>query len=531
MTQRVKAADAPSFDCLVVAAKCAERAGRTDEALVHYEAALRQMPQHTLPATACELLRAIATLHRECGDLDTAADVCDAYLAVAEANDLPQQVAMAVNFEATIELLRGRLDAAEALYDHSRSIAADAGSERVVALVEQNLGIVANIRGDADLSLRRYSSALDGFRAAKDEVSALRTLNNLGMLHKDRCAWSEAERCYDEAMEAAVRLQDEVMVGTVELNRAALYLKRQWFEQARDACERALVIFTRSKARSRLGEAYKQYGVLYRETGRLDLAEVHFSLAFGLAGSTQHRLLEAELHSEWAVALLEAERYSEAVKRLNQAHEIYADMRARRELIDVERRLLELRNAYLPAVQMWGSPAVEAKDCFLLGHTRRVADYSGRLGARLGLKEWDLTWLTVGALVHDVGKTAVPSDVLQKGGSANAAEQRLLESHAVVGHAMVEALRFPQAVRQMVRNHHERWDGTGYPDRLAGSDIPLPTRILTIANRFDSLTTARRHRPAREAGEALSIMQSDAGRIFDAELFSEFSELISAGGG
>ena len=173
--------------------------------------------------------------------------------------------------------------------------------------------------------------------------------------------------------------------------------------------------------------------------------------------------------------------------------------------------------------QVWGE-SIESKDSYTAGHCSRVAEYAARLAERVGVTGRDLRWLKMGAFLHDVGKTAVDLAILNKPGKLEEKEWEQMKSHTTVGDSIVAEMNFPYDIRPIVRNHHERWDGSGYPDRLAGKDIPFTARILCVADVFDALTTTRSYRPAFSAEEALRIMQEEAGKVVDPDLFATFEE-------
>lgn len=512
---------------LVEAAQAAERAGAWDQSLAYYEQAFGRLTREGDAARAAELLRWIATVHRERGDLELAGELCEASLAVAEASGAREHVAAALNCLATVELLAGRVEVAESLYCRARALADELGDARLGAMVEQNLGTLANIRGDVGGALSAYTSALERYRRLGDLRGAAWALNNMGMAHVDLGEWELAEACYDEAFSLGDRLHDTALLGLLELNRAELHLRRGRFDRARESCDRAFEIHSRLRSQAGLGEANKLYGILYRETSKPALADVHLSQAIALAQRCQDRLLEAEALSEYALVHLAEQRNREALECLNRAHALFRELGARRELLDLERRLDRLEETYLRVVQAWGE-SIESKDRYTAGHCQRVADYATMLAAAIGFQGRDLTWLRMGAFLHDVGKMAVPPEVLNKPGALTAEEWELMRQHPVVGDEIVAEMKFPWDIRPIVRNHHERWDGGGYPDGLRGEEIPLTARILCVADVFDALTTARSYRPAMGREEALAIMERDAGKIFDPHLFRIFRTLVEA---
>ena len=153
---------------------------------------------------------------------------------------------------------------------------------------------------------------------------------------------------------------------------------------------------------------------------------------------------------------------------------------------------------------------VEARDPHTEGHCQRLADYATMLGAALGLPEFDLDTLSRGAVLHDVGKIGVPDTVLLKPGRLDRDELVLMRQHPVIGDNLCRTVKSLERVRPIVRWHHERVDGRGYPDGLSGEDIPLLAQIVGVVDVFDALTTDRPYRKALTIEAAYDIMRSDA---------------------
>ena len=141
-----------------------------------------------------------------------------------------------------------------------------------------------------------------------------------------------------------------------------------------------------------------------------------------------------------------------------------------------------------------------------------MADLAGALAAKAGLDDGSLFWFRIGALLHDVGKLIIPSDLLNRPGQLTDEEWALVRRHPEAGVEMLADVEFPWDVSPMVRGHHERWDGRGYPDGLAGESIPLPARILCVADVYDALTTERSYKRAFSHLEAMEIMRREVGQ-------------------
>lgn len=159
--------------------------------------------------------------------------------------------------------------------------------------------------------------------------------------------------------------------------------------------------------------------------------------------------------------------------------------------------------------------ATETRDPYTAGHSYRVAVFALRLGEALNLPPDQLRALAQGAIVHDVGKIEVPDRVLNKPGRLDPEERAVIERHPVTGYELCKRLGFMPEEMAVIRSHHERWDGQGYPDRLQGKQIPLVGRIMAVADVYDALTSTRSYRQAWSHDAAMSLLQEEAGRQFD----------------
>jgi putative two-component system response regulator len=171
--------------------------------------------------------------------------------------------------------------------------------------------------------------------------------------------------------------------------------------------------------------------------------------------------------------------------------------------------------------------SIEAKDPYTEGHCDRLSKYSVALGEKLGLSEELRVALRRGGLVHDIGKLAVPESILLKPGALTPEERKIMEKHTIDGERICTPLRSFRHVLPIIRHHHEKWDGSGYPDGLKGEKIPLTARILQVTDIYDALTTDRPYRKALPLEEALAIMREEVKRgWWDASLMNELEALV-----
>jgi putative two-component system response regulator len=187
------------------------------------------------------------------------------------------------------------------------------------------------------------------------------------------------------------------------------------------------------------------------------------------------------------------------------------ELRARvRSLIRLKRYTDDLDTA--EAVILSLALTIEARDSSTEGHCQRLARYASRLGRHMGLSDADLAVLSRGGFLHDVGKVGIPDAILLKPGRLTRAEYRAMQEHAAIGDRLCGELRSLRLVRPIVRHHHERLDGSGYPDGLRGDAIPLLAQITAVADVFDALTTARPYKSAQAVGPACEELMREAAR-------------------
>lgn len=172
---------------------------------------------------------------------------------------------------------------------------------------------------------------------------------------------------------------------------------------------------------------------------------------------------------------------------------------------------------------------IEARDAYTEGHCRRVAAFAVALGKRIALDEDHLESIRLGALLHDLGKVSVPESILLKPGPLTPDEWDVMRRHPEVGEMICRPLSALALARLVIRHHHERMDGSGYPDGLRGEAIPFGARILSIVDVFDALTTDRPYRPALSLEEALQVLlkETQAG-WWDKRLLDEFIGLLQS---
>ena len=225
--------------------------------------------------------------------------------------------------------------------------------------------------------------------------------------------------------------------------------------------------------------------------------------------------------------------FGELVLRIQRAFErrklLQAERNRQQELEQEVLKKTEQVRAQLEQIQQTYLEAQEAlivalgfRDTETKGHCRRVREYAIAVGKAMKLPEEEITHLERGALLHDIGKIGIPDRILHKPGSLTDEEFVTIRKHPVIGHQMVQEIKFLAPAAPVVHSHHERYDGSGYPDQLAGEDIPLAARIFAIVDTFDVITSPRPYKEAQPVSEAREEIARSAGSHFDPAIVEVF---------
>jgi putative nucleotidyltransferase with HDIG domain len=230
----------------------------------------------------------------------------------------------------------------------------------------------------------------------------------------------------------------------------------------------------------------------------------------------------------WATQKQYVDRSRTSVTALRAStHELEAtNEQLRAALSENEQLLVRTKRAYLSTITSLAR-TIEAKDPYTGGHTERVAEFALMLARELGFKEDELQAIEVGAVIHDIGKVGIPDRILLKPGRLDSDEFEEMRRHPEISSYILDELELPPVVRDMARNHHERFDGKGYPDGLKGSKIPLAARILSVADAFDAMTSDRPYRRALSQEVAAAEITRNAGSQFCPDVVAALEVCLS----
>jgi putative nucleotidyltransferase with HDIG domain len=512
----------PASDMLLTARE-RERAGCIPEAIEQYEAAIAETERLGEFTVLAEALRRLGIVRHQQGDRTIARELCNRSYQVARDAGRLLLAGEALNTLGVMLTWEGSLSEAKAAFTHALELGG--ASRELRARVEQNFGVLANIHGDRAEALARYAQSLEEYRSIGDEHGCALTYHNMGLISSHQRLFNDADRYFVQAQEIAERTGDVQLQGLCLVNHAEVFLALQRFEEARTNAEASLAIFDQLGARSHKANAYRVIGVFYRETGRPALAESRLRSAIQLAVSGGSVLREAEATRELAVVYQGMGRNQEALSLLNAAHRLFEKLDARIDLSNVGGRMAELEGTYLAVVREWGE-SIESSDSYTFGHCERVADNAVAVAKVLGLDAQEQTAIRLGAYLHDLGKVKVPHEILNKPGKLTADEFDVIKMHPVWGIELLEKTEFPWDIKPIIRWHHEKFDGTGYPDQLVGEEIPVSAQIVGIVDVYDALTTTRSYRAAMSLEEAATIIVK-CRNSWSPRVFNAFMEVLA----
>jgi len=516
-TPRTNEVESSEIKALVDEAKLAEREGRWSDASARYEALVRN--SFASDHTRLSALRWLGRAYLEQGNRGAAIDVLEAAVAAATQAGSKSAIAHALNVVAIVHQTGGDLDRAELMYTQARLTAESIRDAEALAMIDQNLGTVASIRGDMHLALEAFHRSLDGYRTLGMRDQAAQVLNNIGLAYTDLGELDRAEAAYTEAEYAFGEEHDETNKLNVALNQVQLCIATGRFDEAMDRVE-PLLALTGEIAPSWRGEVFRHVGVIARERGDYVKAAEYLGRACECAEEAEDLLLRADVTEQLAELYWTQKRHRDMLANLNQSHALYSRLKAQHRVAQVERRNAALEARFLEMAHQWGD-SIESKDHYTQGHCQRVAFFACVLADYAGMDSRSLFWFRLGALLHDIGKIIVPTEVLNKASGLSEEEWAIMKRHPEAGLELVSDIDFPGDVRAIIRNHHERWDGSGYPDGLSGEEIPFAARILCVADVYDALTTARSYRDSMSHARAADEMRAQNGQ-FDPRLLETF---------
>jgi putative nucleotidyltransferase with HDIG domain len=346
--------------------------------------------------------------------------------------------------------------------------------------------------GKACLAVEQVEEAIECFHhALQQNPNDVKTLTALGMAHFQKKQLDQAKKQFDEVLERNPREAE-----------AHYYLGATMF-QLKDY-DRAIASYQNAaQVHGDNALSFFTNGALYSYRRQYEQALQSFRKATELRPDS-----EADISRFATLQLLATVGITHAQTGLELQH------------------FIEQRKDLFKSIVRTLASLLDARDQYTRYHSWRVATIGAMLARYIGLPDDEVEGIEMGGLLHDVGKIGIPEHILNKAGKLDDHEYELIKKHPVIGFESLKEVQFPwPQVMPIVRYHHEKWNGKGYPDGLAGDEIPFSAQIIGIADFFDALTTNRPYRRAFSYQDALNIMRKESGYFFNPELLEEFAEV------
>ena len=328
------------------------------------------------------------------------------------------------------------------------------------------------MRGDLDAALEHYAASLVTYRAAGHaRVRSGPLLNNMGIVYTQLDRLDEAHAAYDEALLHCDAIGDSAHRLLALVNSTGLWLARGDVERASALCDTVLLEATVANDQRALGETYKYMGVIARTRGALDDAERHLDRRSRTPRAEKISCSPPRRRANRRSCTSSMGKNRETLQALSRSHQFYTKLRRAVPSHRPPEAHQPSRDALLRSRRRAGPERSNPRTPTRSATASASRTTRARWRATSGYDDITMFWFRIGALLHDVGKIAVPSEILNKPGHSRPTSARSWRPHAAAGYDMLRDIDFPWDILPLVRGHHERWDGTGYPDKLAGDDI------------------------------------------------------------
>jgi putative nucleotidyltransferase with HDIG domain len=503
--------------------------GRYGEAVKEFQKVLEiNHEKKSLPLRA-EVFLEIGQLLAKQGELDSALGHIHRALAAYRRIGDQRGVCKSLRNLGVIYIELGEFEDAETAYTEAIDIAQKEGQNILYADLINNLGAIKNMKGDWEEALACYQTAREAYEREKEVRKSAYTINNIGITLLEREQYDLALKNFIAALKVSETIKDAPLSLILSINLTDLYIKRNDLEEAKRYCNNAILYICSEKLRnSQRVETLKLAGRIAYLEKRYGEALQRFDEALEICRELGLQYFEAEVLYEKGNLFLRSERHWEALQALENSYQIFAQLEASGKVEKTERLIGFIEELYLKIFESMAFN-VDQKDPYTKGHSDRVAKLALLLARELGLSDREIKELVAGSLLHDIGKLDISDEILKKKGRLIDEEFQIIKNHPELGVQRLAGIKFPWDIASIIRYHHERYDGKGYPCGLAGNLIPLGARIICVADVFDALTSERPYREAYSTEKALRVMKTEMSGAFDPVIFDIFASLANSG--
>jgi len=509
--------------------KVLSRLGRYDEAIREFQKLLDYCQDEKLLSKRVDVFLGIGQLMAKTGEHDRALGYIHRALSGFRRLNNASGICKSLRNLGAIYINLGEFDDAEAAYDEAIEMALQEKLHIIYADLYNNLGTIKNIRGDWKAALECYFKAKDVFEKEGEIRKSAYTLNNIGITLLEQGQLTNARDSFLSALRVAGTVRDESLLLILNLSLTDLSLKVGNYSDAGRYCQAtARYLEARDLRNAQWVEMKKLAGKIACNEKDFDNAQQYFDEAFLLAEELRLQFNAAEILFEKGNLLFETDQHMEALQTLERAFKLFHQFKASGKVENTESLINSIEELYLKVFEGMARK-VDRKDAYTKGHSDRVANLALLIAQKLGLPDHEIKAVVAGALLHDIGKLHIPDKLLKKPGKLTPEEFDEIKEHPDIGVQLLTGIKLPWDIISMIRHHHEKFDGTGYPSGLKGEMIPSSARIICVADVFDALTSERPYRKAFLPDKALHMMKYEMTFSFDPLMLDTLCNLYEEG--
>ncbi|MCD4701011.1 MAG: tetratricopeptide repeat protein, partial [Candidatus Aegiribacteria sp.] len=464
-------------------------------------------------------------------------------LAIFEEIDDRNRIAHSLNSIGVIFRKRNNLERAEEYYRKALRIREETGDLAGLSMSYNNMGILAKEKGDLERALDYHNKSLKLKEELGDKLGISVSYSNIGDIQMELKEYTSALEYYRKSLSIVEELEDELGISNNCKLIGHVMVLLEKYDEALEYLERGLRISTRIGTRICESDCYKEFSNLYKSMGDYERAFLFFK---------KHSSLTQEIFSEKSAETIaklqiryeneqkekEAELYY--LRNVDLRREIYdrklvesqlvaqerlLEERVRDRTIELQQSMKKLKKSVEGTIHTL-SKIIESKDPYTAGHLLRVAELAKLMAIEMGFSDERIEAIYMISLVHDIGKISIPQEILSRPGKLSELEQQIVRTHPQTGYDILSNVEFPWPVADVILQHQELYDGSGYPNRLKGNEILIEARIIAVADVIESMTSHRPYRSIPGIEKAIEEITQNSGILYDPEVVEVCTKII-----
>ncbi|MCD4702631.1 MAG: tetratricopeptide repeat protein [Candidatus Aegiribacteria sp.] len=489
----------------------------------------------------CYMIEGISYSYR--GEYEKALDYSLKALAIYE--DTPDKIDLSSTLNAIGIIYGKRKDHDNALKYYFRSLAIreDIGDKKGIAVTTNNISNIYQDQEDIEKALEFVERSLQSFTELDDDLGIATSCNNMGIILRYKGDFTGAKKHFKKAYEIFNRIEYKTGFAASCNNLGELLAIQGQFRQARIYLDQALKTAKETDAKYREMNAYENLSNLCEETGDFREALEYYRKFSNLqrevfSEESTRNMIQLQIRFETEKKKKEAEIYklknielqNEISERINIEEELRKHQDQLEELIND--RTIELKNSYnklergFQGTIVLISKITELRDPYTSGHQIRVAKLASAIASEMGLPEEMIEAVHIASLVHDIGKINIPQEILCKPGILTNLEMKMIQIHPQTGYNILNEINFPWSIADIVKEHHEHVDGSGYPQGLKADEISIEARIICVADVIEAMSSHRPYRAVLGLEEAVEEITANEGVLYDRDVVSACKKVI-----